>query len=149
MKPVVLFEDPNGSRIYEEGVKEYDGSHRVIREHICAPAVNPDPVLKSPRGIRLLCQEVSDFPIVTLEDHNKWYSVFVVRKTADGETDILELRPSQIDELDLDDCDGLAINDNFHPTLLEQIAKHFDGEVDWRADEMAIGRWINEIGDLT
>jgi hypothetical protein len=98
----------------------------------------------SPRGIPLLTQQVSSFPIVTLEDYVKWYGADILwpdgrveNVNVDWYCEIVREYPKY----------PLMGDHNYHPFLLEKIAERIGGQVCWKAREMATGRWINEIRD--
>lgn len=95
-------------------------------------------LIVSDRGIPLLCQEIQTWPLIVLEDWNKWYSVFVL--FPDGRVE--KVGVDVIEEIE----DTILYQDhNFHPKLLALLGKHYGAEVDWKSDEMATGRWVHEI----
>ena len=95
----------------------------------------------SDRNIPLLCQEVSSFPLIVLEDWNKWYSAFVL--FPDGRVEKVSIDVI----VEIEDKEGTMLyrDHNFHPKLLALLGKHYGAEVDWKSDEMATGRWVHEI----
>lgn len=102
----------------------------------------------SDRGIPLLCQSPSSFgkPIVTMENYCKWYGIIILHP--DGRVENAD--PGDLDEICTRVGHHLMGDHNFHPRLLSELAKQIGGTADWRAMEMAGGRWVSEQmdGDL-
>lgn len=80
-------------------------------------------------------------PVITLENYTKWYSVHVVMP--DG-----SVKVASVSDIPTEMLPPFAIwSDHcIHPYALELLAKIHGGEVDERAQEVAIGRWILETG---
>jgi len=101
--------------------------------------------LRSERDKLLFLYISSDVPIITLENYEKWYNVYVVFPG-----DIVEAIPG---DLVAEACgnDGLHIDHDYHPQLLHNLAKIYCGQVDHLALEVAAGRWVlsghGSIGD--
>lgn len=100
--------------------------------------------LRSERDKPLCLYFSADVPIITLENYEKWYNVYVVFPG-----DKVEKVPSHL-VLEAGDG-GLWIDHDYHPQLLHNLAKIYCGEVDHTALEMAAGRWVlsghGSIGD--
>lgn len=127
-------------RVGGKNPNNYD-SH--IIQWLTLPDQPKTKVYLSERGIPLLCQSPSSFgkPIVTLENYCKWYGLVILYP--DGR--VKHVDPEIISEC----CDKvdfiLTADHNFHPRLINEVAKLIGGEADWRAIEMAGGRWVSEI----
>lgn len=105
-------------------------------------APKPGPYL-SDRGKMLVHQQAYEgTPIVTVENYEKWYSLFLIQP--DG---TVEKIPSQI-LLDAMTINRWWIDHSFHPSLLLAVAKHYGGEVPDTTLEMVAGRWVLEQGLL-
>lgn len=113
-----------------------------IIQWLTVPGEPKTKVYLSDRGIPLLCQSPSTFdkPIVTMENYCKWYGVQIL--FPDGRVENVD--PGVYDEI----CDRLnacLVGDhNYHPRLLNEIAKLIGGVADDRAIEMTAGRWVCE-----
>lgn len=127
-------------RVKGKTPNNYD-SHVI--QWLTLPGQPKTKVYLSGRGIPLLCQSPSSFPIVTLENYCKWYGLEILHP--DGRVESVD--PDIISEC----CDRvnfiLTVDHNFHPRLINEVAKLIGGEADWRAIEMAGGRWVSEIMD--
>lgn len=89
------------------------------------------------RGFPLLWMGKSDEPVVTLENYEKWYSVYVVFP----DNTIEKVDAGLLGEL----SDGEFWFDHyFHPELLRRVAKYYKGFADNMAIEAATGRWCLE-----
>lgn len=98
----------------------------------------------SSRGIPLLCQTPWEHgPIITAENHNKWYSLFVLHP--DGSVSTVDVK--DIIRLEEKDNMNLYIEHNFNPKLLYLLAAELKGEVDWLTNEVVTGRWVHEVED--
>lgn len=99
----------------------------------------------SDRGIPLLyVGKTFDKPMITLENYDKWYNIFLVMP--DGSVKIVDTRDIEIvnDKNDFQ----LWIDHLYHPRLLYLLAKHLDAYTDIRSLEVAAGRWMTEyVGD--
>jgi hypothetical protein len=91
----------------------------------------------SERGFPLLWTGKSDVPVITLENCEKWYSIYLVHP--DG---TVEKVPVGIIQGILDTTDGLWVDHFYHPHLLLLLAKHYAGETHSVALEVAAGRWL-------
>ena len=102
-------------------------------------------VYRSERGMPSLCQSPSEFgkPIVTLENYCKWYGVYILHP--DGRVEGVD--PGLLNELAEKVGHCLMGDHNYHPRLLNELAKHISGQADHRAVEVAAGRWWYEILD--
>lgn len=100
----------------------------------------------SHRGMLLLCQSPDTTfkkPIVTMENYVKWYGVYILHP--DGRVESVD--PGVLGQM-ADRCGGIVMGDhNYHPRLLNELAKEIGGKVCWRSLEMAGGRWVSEIMD--
>lgn len=97
----------------------------------------------SSRNIPLLAQERGKVPIVTMENYGKWYGVDIIHP--DGRVEGVD--PDLLSDLERESGTCLMGDHNYHPQLLERVAVHYKGKVDWRAAQMAGGRWTYEIED--
>lgn len=99
----------------------------------------------SDRKIPLLCQEPDTFGriTVTMEDYSKWYGVILLHP--DGRVENVD--GDLLNTLEREFRHPVRGDHNFHPQLLNKIAEHYKGVVDWRAFEMACGRWVLEIDE--
>ncbi len=80
-----------------------------------------------------------DVPVVTLENYEKWYSVYVVMPCG-------YVKKVPVDVMTACMGDDAYYRDHcFHPELLRRIAKHYNGEVHQTALEVATGRWALDI----
>ncbi len=109
--------------------------------------VKPGPYL-SERNIPLFTQEVDAFkrPIVTMENYCKWYGVYILHP--DGSVEGVD--PGLMADIQSQDNGCLFGDHNYHPRLLNKLAKRINGAVDSIALEVVTGRWVAEImdGDL-
>lgn len=124
-------------------VSEKDEPH--IIQWLTVPGQPKTKLYRSYRGMLLLCQSPSTFgkPIVTMENYVKWYGIQILHP--DGRVESAD--PGLLNEL-ADRCDGTVMGDhNYHPRLLNELAKEIGGEVCWRSLEMTAGRWVAEIMD--
>lgn len=102
-------------------------------------------VYLSSRGIPLLCQTPSSFgkPIVTMENYCKWYGIDILHP--DGRVESAD--PGLLDEI-CDEVGHYLMGDhNYHPRLLNELAKKIGGTADYRAIEATGGRWVSEQMD--
>lgn len=100
---------------------------------------SPAIVYRSPgRGKPLICQTPNTIPVLTMENCEKWYSLYLLHP--DG----------AITEVDRDlvlDCverGEMWVDHIYHPNLLKRVAKRLDGCVDVVSLEVAAGRWVME-----
>lgn len=128
----------------DKGKNLNDDSFQII-QWLTLPGQPKTKVYLSYRGIPLLCQEPSTFgkPIVTMENYCKWYSVEILYP--DGRVESAD--PGLLDDIERRVGSCLMGDHNFHPRLLNELAQEIDGEADYRAIEMAGGRWVNEQMD--
>lgn len=132
-----------------EGVSSVPGTRTKEQPHIIewhtVPGKPKTKVYVSSRGIPLLCQSPSGIgkPIVTMENYCKWYGIDILHP--DGS--VTHGCPDLMDKIDREFGHKLMGDHNYHPRLLEELAKRIGGIVDWRAVEMAGGRWVSEIMD--
>ncbi len=92
----------------------------------------------SGRGEPLLWQGQCVVPVITLENYEKWYHIYVVHP--DG---TVEPVPSSLLTKIVDDGHGILWQDHFfHPELLLLVAQHYKGEAHTTAVEIAAGRWM-------
>lgn len=124
---------PNGNNPIQE---------QLIIQWLNLPGQPKTKVYVSDRGIPLLCQEPSTFgkPIVTLENYEKWYGLYILHPNGRVEG----ADPGALGLIDhrLGGC--LFGDHNFHPRLINEFANDIGGTADWRAVEMAGGRWVSE-----
>lgn len=88
----------------------------------------------------LMCNKPSErCPIITVENYEKWYSVYLLHP--DGK---VEAVPPEV--LELVGCydNGWWYDHVFHPKLLIALAKHYKGWVPDTTLEIVTGRWISE-----
>lgn len=120
-----------------DGVQYWSRKAAVAWAEVVSHQLQPAQVFRSDRGFPLMYQEVSTTPVITLENYDKWYNIFVIQP--DGTVEIVN--PGLIDELN----DGtLWVDHTFHPKLLLLIAKHYGGQVPPTTLEIAAGRWVME-----
>lgn len=123
---------------------KFPGEHRIKWLTVES---QPETVLyTSDRGLPLLCQTPEERGIVvTLENYSKWYNIQLLHP--DGRVEKLSYNNPLVDINAIEERVGtnLHIDHCFHPRLLEEIAKELGGFADWRAVEMAGGRWVNEM----
>ena len=114
----------------------------LIVQWLDVPGQPKTKVYLSERGIPLLCQTPGTFgnPIVTLENYEKWYGPYILHHNGLVEA----ADPGDLSDINTRLGGGLIGDHNFHPRLLNELAKHIGGEADWRAIEMAGGRWVSE-----
>lgn len=106
----------------------------------------PDSVVrfKSERGHELLWQEPLDIPVVTLENYEKWYSIYVLHP--DG----------TVEKVSVDDIfealdraavgrGSVWVDHYYHPELLKEVARMYNGEVHQTTLELAMGRWVINV----
>lgn len=91
---------------------------------------------KSERGFPLLCQQAIGVPVVTLENYEKWYHIYVIQPN--GIVEIVD--PGLV--VELASKETLLIDHEFHPKLLLLIAQKIGGSVHPVSLEVAAGRWI-------
>lgn len=91
----------------------------------------------SERGFPLLWQRQCDEPIITVENYEKWYNLFVVHP--DKRVEVVD--SSLILELS-EKGSSLWIDHEFHPRLLLLVAQRYGGCAHAEALEMAAGRWV-------
>lgn len=101
-------------------------------------------ILKSPRGIPLICQDnSSDKVIITLENYLKWYDIYVVYP----DNSIITVPGNVIDDICAKSSITLISDHCFRPYLLELVAEYYQGEVDSVSLEVAAGRWMFDVKD--
>lgn len=98
--------------------------------------------LVSERGNVLVEQRVLDIPLVTVENYEKWYSLYIIQPSGDVE----KVDVGLISELSDKSGKCLWIDHAYHPHLLLLIAEHIKGEVPATSLEMVAGRWVLERG---
>lgn len=128
----------------DKGKNPTDADFHII-QWVSLPGQPKTKVYLSWRGIPLLCQSPSTFgkPIVTLENYCKWYGLEILHP--DGRVESVD--PGILDEC-CDRVEGVLMGDhNYHPRLINEVAKHIGGIACHRAVEMAGGRWVAEIMD--
>ncbi len=94
--------------------------------------------LVSDRGIELIEQRVLDVPLVTVENYEKWYNIFIIQPSGEVE----KVTTSLIDDLNRKSNIQLWIDHEYHPKLLQLIAEHVGGEVPSTTLEIVAGRWV-------
>ena len=94
----------------------------------------------SDRGIPLICQQVYNIPVITLENYCKWYNIYVIMP--DGNVSKVDMDLIQC----IQDKSPIHIMDThiWHPIMLEKIASHLQGYVDDVSLECCYGRWMME-----
>lgn len=95
-------------------------------------------VLCSERDHPLMYQRVLDVPVITVENYEKWYSIYLIQPTGEIE----EVPVKVIEEVMGDNC--WWIDHRWHPKLLLALAKHYGGEVPDTTIEVVAGRWVLE-----
>lgn len=98
----------------------------------------------SERGFPLLyVSQPGPKSVLTLENYTKWYEgLYLVMP--DG---TIEKVTIGVVELVADKHhDALWVDHLYHPRLLYRLAQHLGAELDERALEVAIGRWMLESG---
>lgn len=95
-------------------------------------------VIVSERGHPLMHQEMVGVPVVTVENYEKWYSIYVIMP--DGKVEAI---PTNV-VLEIMGDNGWWIDHRWHPSLLLALAKHYNGEVPTTTLEVVAGRWILE-----
>lgn len=96
----------------------------------------------SDRGIPLLCQTPWEHgPMVTVENHNKWYNLYILHP--DGEVE--KVKVETVSAIEAKYSETFYLSDNFNPKLLYLIAAAIGGDVDWLSSEVVTGRWVHEI----
>lgn len=95
--------------------------------------------LVSERGLELVEQRVLDIPLITVENYEKWYRLYVIQPNGEVET-----VPSNL----ITECDsgGQCIGHCWHPELVLKVAERLGGEVPATSLEMIAGRWVMERG---
>lgn len=98
----------------------------------------------SERGFPLLyVSEPGSVPTLTLENYTKWYEgLYLVTPEGAVQKVAIEIVELVMDKHD----DALWIDHVYHPRLLYRLAQHLGAELDERALEVAIGRWMLESG---
>lgn len=81
-------------------------------------------------------------PVLTLENYTKWYGIYLVMP--DGT--VQGVNPSDIESMTTAYLDAIWADHLYSPHLLYRLAKHLRAELDERAMEVAIGRWLLESG---
>lgn len=98
----------------------------------------------SERGFPLLyIGEPLSVPVITLENYTKWYSIY--RIEPDGTVN--KIPPEVIDEVMARHEDAFYVDHNPHPRLLFRLSVMLGADLDERAEEVATGRWIQEVLD--
>lgn len=122
--------------------EKLDGNTHHIIQWLTLPGQIKTKVYVSDRGIPLLCQTPSSFgkPIVTMENYEKWYGLQILYPN--GRVDNAD--PGMLDDICTRVGHYLMGDHNYHPRLLNELAKQLGGEADWRAVEMTGGRWVSE-----
>lgn len=82
-------------------------------------------------------------PVVTLENYEKWYEIFIVTPNGQVEAVPVETIRAVMDKYH----DTHWVDHCYHPRLLYRLAKHLGGCVDPIAVEVAIGRWLIQRTD--
>lgn len=128
----------------DKGKNPTDDSFHVI-QWLTVPGEPKTKVYLSSRGIPLLCQTPSSFgkPIVTMENYCKWYGVYILHPDGRVESADHDLLSEICDEVNY--C--LMGDHNYHPRLLNELAKKIGGTADYRAIEATGGRWVSEQMD--
>lgn len=95
----------------------------------------------SERGMPLLyVHEPDTIPVVTLENYTKWYTLHTVNP--DGSVTKIDGRI--LSEV-MDKYHDAAWTDHrFSPRFIYRLAQHLGADVDERAIECALGRWMLE-----
>ena len=103
------------------------------------PKVKTGPY-KSPRGMMLLDQTPSDKPILTGENYEKWYDLYLLHP--DGTVEPVTKN------YDIDDCNYetgcVWIDHNYHPEIFNKMAGKHGWYIGQVAIEVAAGRWALE-----
>ncbi len=100
----------------------------------------------SDRNKPLLHQETYDKPVLTAENYEKWYDLFVIFPNGDVES-LSDLGITTFD-VAVDGVGTPRIDHNYHPLLLEQLAKDNNWYLDISTLEMAAGRWAIEYDNI-
>ena len=92
----------------------------------------------------LICTTPKDYPIITAENYEKWYSLFILHP----DVSVTPVPPGDI----MDMCDifrrSFWVDHAFHPTLLLALAHYYGGSADIVTLETAAGRWVLEGNSL-
>jgi hypothetical protein len=102
-------------------------------------------IYESERGFPLLyVYQPGPNPVLTLENYTKWYEgIYLVMP--DGS--VQKVGVDTIDEVQNKHRDALWVDHLYHPRLLYRVARHLNADIDERAVEVAIGRWMLESGN--
>ena len=101
-------------------------------------------ILKSTRGIPLICQDTdSDKVVITLENYLKWYEIYAVYP----DNSVVTVPGNVIDDICAKSSITLVSDHCFHPYLLKLVAEYYRGEVDSVSLEVAAGRWLLDARD--
>lgn len=94
----------------------------------------------SDRGIPLITlQTIEDKPILTVENYEKWYRLFLLHP--DGKVTIVSIEDI---EAVLDDQKISNIDHYFNPLLLQPLADRLNAELPSEVLEIISGRWLLE-----
>lgn len=94
----------------------------------------------SDRSNPLIATQVLDVPIVTLENYEKWYCIYLLHP--DGTVTKVPLQI--IEKVNNNPKRALWVDHRYHPELLLRIAKEIGGVADLVTLEIAAGRWVME-----
>lgn len=98
------------------------------------------------RGHTLLyVGEPVDCPVLTLENYTKWYELHLVYP--DGTVTEVDVRDVEL--VSDQHMDAVWVDHLYHPRLLHRLARHLNADLDERALEVAVGRWMLEGPDDT
>lgn len=90
------------------------------------------------RGKPLITTQTYDKPIVTVENYEKWYSIFALHP--DGTVTAIDSK----EWIGFATDNGMWVGHRFHPSVLEYVGALFDYYVDPIAVEVCVGRWNEE-----
>lgn len=98
----------------------------------------------SKRNIPLIYQRNSTVPIITVENYEKWYDIYIV--FPDGEVQTI---PMEILEDIIAASKIHVFGDHiYHPIVLHKIAEIYCAEVDYVSENCVTGRWISEYKQI-
>lgn len=100
----------------------------------------------SDRNIPLLYQETHNKPVLTAENYEKWYDLFVI--FPNGDVNSLSDLGIMTFDIAVDGITAVRIDHNYHPLLLKQLAKDNGWYLNISALEMAAGRWAIEYDGI-
>lgn len=93
--------------------------------------------LRSPRGHPLFGEARTDVPVLTVEDYDKWYELYVLHP--DGRIEALDFH-------ELDDGEGSPFASHVpNPQKMQALVDRRDWNVDEKALEKVAGRWFLEV----